>query len=779
MSPRVVSIASGLIALCVFTTAVRAQNRYEWTVYSALNSVQSVTIDNAGTVWAATTGGVVGYHVAKDSFEVHRTTDGLMTLNTTAIGVDPQSGALYAGADDGSISIRPLNGEWYGIADIAGISLAERRIRDFRFHDQYVYVLTAFGVGVFDPSDSTFPETWTRFGDIPVNTAVNDVLFWRDSIWVATDRGIARAPQRGALLPNPLSWTSIDTRSIGSRVHSLAVVDDQLIVGSDSGVYTRNDTAFVRRAEVTSRDPFRMAMNGSQVAGATMFTPYRVEGSTFREVGVGSPAIIDDIAVAQSGLIAIAVRDLGIGIVEEGTLRVVVPSAPASNAFTDIALGDDGSIWVVNADFNPNGRGVSRLKNERWEQFNSRRFPGKLVDGVQNVAVGGDGAIWGGTWGNGVVRIVPADSGGTAELLTKPETPLTGISEDPNFIIVGDAARDLRGRTWFLNWDPTVGTVPGPEPMLVVRVNAEEESRIGSRFLSFLQPAGMSTRLYRWIVVDQNGTKWIGSDKGVSHTASATGLYFFNENGTIDVQSDDDAGLVTQLHGLLNNQQTALAIDSDGAVWAGAPNGLSVIDNPTTIVSQGPEQARVRTSDRDGNCCRALRDVAVNAIAVDALNRKWIGTNQGIFVLSADGIDVVRRFTSENSPLVDDEVLSLLAVPSTGDIYVGTSNGLNRISTDAVESPEVAQQLKVWPQPFIIPDDESARFEGLPANSIVKILTLNGRLVRQFDSPGGAVAFWDGRDRDGAVVPSGVYIVAAGASSGNETVVGKIAVIRR
>jgi ligand-binding sensor domain-containing protein len=206
-------VAAFLFALFALPASSQAQNRFEWSVYSALNAVQSVAIDTAGTIWAGTTGGVVGYHPASDSFEVYRTTEGLMTLNTTAVGVDPAGGDLYAGAADGSISIRSADGAWHGVTDISGVERADRRIKDFRFHGGMVFVLTSFGVAVFDPSDTTFPETWTRFGALPPNIAVNDIVFWRDSVWLATDRGIARAPQRGALLPNPLSWTVFDSSS--------------------------------------------------------------------------------------------------------------------------------------------------------------------------------------------------------------------------------------------------------------------------------------------------------------------------------------------------------------------------------------------------------------------------------------------------------------------------------------------------------------------------------------------------------------------------------------
>ena len=64
-SVRIVGgIAAWCIALIVAQAALAqaafAQAEYQWTVYSALNSAQSVAFDDAGTLWIATTGGVVG-----------------------------------------------------------------------------------------------------------------------------------------------------------------------------------------------------------------------------------------------------------------------------------------------------------------------------------------------------------------------------------------------------------------------------------------------------------------------------------------------------------------------------------------------------------------------------------------------------------------------------------------------------------------------------------------------------------------------------------------------
>jgi flagellar hook assembly protein FlgD len=69
--------------------------------------------------------------------------------------------------------------------------------------------------------------------------------------------------------------------------------------------------------------------------------------------------------------------------------------------------------------------------------------------------------------------------------------------------------------------------------------------------------------------------------------------------------------------------------------------------------------------------------------------------------------------------------------------------------------------------------------DGLVENTILKILTVDGTLVREVESPGGRVAFWDGKDEEGADVASGVYLIIAFSADGSKLTKGKVAVIRK
>ena len=64
-------------------------------------------------------------------------------------------------------------------------------------------------------------------------------------------------------------------------------------------------------------------------------------------------------------------------------------------------------------------------------------------------------------------------------------------------------------------------------------------------------------------------------------------------------------------------------------------------------------------------------------------------------------------------------------------------------------------------------------------DSLIKILTVNGKLISEFTSPGGRIGFWDGKDLDGNIVPSGIYIIIAYDEDADNIATSKVAVIRK
>jgi hypothetical protein len=90
-------------------------------------------------------------------------------------------------------------------------------------------------------------------------------------------------------------------------------------------------------------------------------------------------------------------------------------------------------------------------------------------------------------------------------------------------------------------------------------------------------------------------------------------------------------------------------------------------------------------------------------------------------------------------------------------LFAGALLGLLTAAAPLAAAPETAKA----PQRFLTP----ARRDGIndaavfgPAAREVTVFDLRGRVVFHQSSPSGAPIVWDGRDRSGAIPPSGIYI---------------------
>ena len=136
------------------------------------------------------------------------------------------------------------------------------------------------------------------------------------------------------------------------------------------------------------------------------------------------------------------------------------------------------------------------------------------------------------------------------------------------------------------------------------------------------------------------------------------------------------------------------------------------------------------------------------------------------------------HFTTDNSPLLSNTILSIAIDETTGMVYIGTDKGLCSYQSEAGPTNEEMTTDNVWAYPNPVTPDYSGviTVTGLSLNTDVKILSAAGTLVKQGRSTGGSFV-WDGNDADGKRVASGVYMVVTATESGEKGTVCKISII--
>ena len=154
-------------------------------------------------------------------------------------------------------------------------------------------------------------------------------------------------------------------------------------------------------------------------------------------------------------------------------------------------------------------------------------------------------------------------------------------------------------------------------------------------------------------------------------------------------------------------------------------------------------------------------------IAVDGANRKWIGTQNGVFLLSPSGEEQVDRFTVANSPLFDNNIVDIAVDQQTGEVFIGTAKGIISYQSDAVEGGRVHRSdILVYPNPVREDYEGPIAINGLARDAVVKITDVTGKLVFETNALGGQ-AVWNGRDYNGRRVQTGVYLVFSSSNARN------------
>lgn len=723
----------------------------EWKNFTNTNDVRGFASAN-GFLWIATTGGLVKFDPVSETRQVFTNAEGLGGNFLLSVAADGR-GNVWVGADNGTLTKFDLTRNRFTVYSFMGPDGRQLRLFAILPDSERLWIGTDIGVALFltERSGGEMKEIYRGLGTINVETPVRALAFFRDSIWAATPQGVAGAHKDDPNLLDPSHWRSFRRSSnIGLNhedCHSLLNFQDTLLVGTIKGIYAFvPDSGRFRRYRpeavdsvglITSLADYADSLYAPLQFGLTKITP----SGTFL---LGSDTIYG--SRFFPALLITPQNQLFAGTPGSGFARwrgsfwsIFRPLGPPGNYFDDLAVDASGKVWCANDVF-----GSSMFDGVNWTIFDT--IP-KIAGQAWGVDIDQAGNKWYSFWGAGATAVwgsgsVP-DSFSRYDSTNAPFRRITGA--DPS-LIVTDAAVDDQGNVWFPNVHLPLDAAA---PALVVRKpnGTFETFGVSDGFVSSDIVALYPFDSHIWMAFKTAGT--------------IAGVADLDFGGTVSNKSDDRLIHYNETDNfLLSNRVTAIAVDRRGTLWAGTSLGLSRFNADFSIFETVPLPQPLGPQ--------------VNSIVVDPRNNKWVGTTSGLAVITEEG-EIFGPFLPENSGLATPLINDMDFDPQTGHLWIGTTGGLSRLSTQVLEEAAPPAGVEAFPNPFILKTgSERVYFRRFPLDATLHIYTVAGEEVRRLEN----TDFWDGKNSRGRHVASGVYLFLVNVP-GQKSFTGKLALIRQ
>lgn len=209
--------------------------------------------------------------------------------------------------------------------------------------------------------------------------------------------------------------------------------------------------------------------------------------------------------------------------------------------------------------------------------------------------------------------------------------------------------------------------------------------------------------------------------------------------------------------------QEMIYIDEDlqGRVWISNLSFFGYFDTKTELPEGTTTLPIIVPSDkkRGGSPVDNAFITGVSQSPIDGT--LWVASqDNGLFHLSSDGTEQLENFRTSNSILTTD-ILGSVCVDAYGDVYIGSQKGLFRYRP--AHGAAAADLSAVNVDPPVAKNDYNGAFTitSLTESCPVKIKDADGNVMFEGTSVGGTL-MWNGFDKKGHRVLTGVYDIVAG-----------------
>lgn len=744
---------------------------YRWRAHNAFTYVENV-VKLGDQLYGLSAGSL--FTVDRETGLVSNVTklDGLSASGINQIAKNESLNKVIITYQDGEIDIIDANGNIHPIMDLYLKQMSGSKVvNDVCVYKEKAYLAMNWGILVVNMQKAEIEDTY-YIGNESSEVNVKYICTVGEKVYAMTDSGLYCANMRDNLVDYAY-WNTIDMPT-GNTVSGMRELSGMLFLVIDGQLWKLQKDNWVQI-------PLRKLRGLHKTGDNLWLLPVKPDGiGRLPKTGTLEWFVEDMVChcIAEDG------NQYWIGTEEDGLVKYNItskaresyyPEGPCSNFAYKLRFAGD-RLYML-----PGGRWADRYKrkgdimiyeDEVWRNIRNsdlvRMNNKNQVLDLMNIAQDpkDEKHYFVTSYGTGLYEMYE-DS--IINTYLPSNSPLMSADEKkPTQFTRTDAITyDKEGNLWLLN-------VGGGDIKNIQVITSE-----GKWSAYQVRNRGQAIEMHTpgQIMIDQRNPNW----KWIPLLRYNTGLILLNDNGTPTNEKDDTVTYRTEWIDQNNNILRPITIhtiaqDKNNVIWIGTDDGILAI--PQTIdFTKSKSCIRVVIPRNDGTNLGdyLLDNEQINDIQVDGANRLWVATaNSGVYLLTPNMEDVAHpnyyvetecHFTTENSILPSNEVLSIAIQRKTGEIFFATGGGLVSYMSDATEPEADYKNIYVYPNPVRPEYDGYITFSGLMDDTELRIVDGSGSLVRKIESNGGT-ATWDGKDAAGRRVASGVYTAICNTKSG-------------